>query len=121
MKAFYALGLAALLAGGVATAADEDYAKKIVGVWEVTGGADLPAGAVAEFTKDGKLTIAGQIDGKPAKQVGTYKIEKDKLSVKLAYLGETTNASTRIIKLTDEVMETRDADKQVTTYRRKKK
>ena len=55
MKAVLAglLGVAMIVFAATAQAQD-DNAKKIVGIWEVSkAGGDLPAGSTIEFTKDG--------------------------------------------------------------------
>jgi uncharacterized protein (TIGR03066 family) len=101
-------------------AADEDYAKKIVGVWEVSKGGGAPAGAIAEFTKDGKVSVVVKQDGKELKAEGTYKVEKDKLITKITLNGKTAEDTDEIIKLTDDTMEIRDKDKKTTTFKKKK-
>jgi uncharacterized protein (TIGR03066 family) len=76
-----ALGLAVLALAGSAKA---DDAAKLVGKWEVTkSGGDTPVGTVADFHKDGKLTVALNLDGKEVKLAGTYKFDGKKLNVKL--------------------------------------
>src|SRR5438445_809399 len=61
------LGLASLLVFGLTLAyGDEkkdDNKTKVVGVWEVVKG-EAPKGATVEFTKDGKVKIAFEAEGK---------------------------------------------------------
>src|SRR5687767_4922434 len=101
MKALSAFALALLMsvAVGSASAAD-DHAKKIVGTWEVTKNesGDVPVGGTAEFTKDGKLIVAGKKDGKEVKAEGTYKIEKDKLLTKFTVNGKDIEETDEIVK-----------------------
>lgn len=121
MKALSAFGLAVLI--GVACnarAADDDYAKKIIGAWLFDKGEGLPPGAVVEFTKDGKVTIVAKDKDKEEKIDGTYKVEKDKLISKFTANGKTVEETDTITKLTDEVLELTDKDKKTTTFKKKK-
>ena len=61
-------------------AADEkktDYAKMVVGKWEVTKSFDEgpPVGAQAELTKDGKLHVKFKMGDEEVKIEGTYKVD----------------------------------------------
>ena len=116
------LGAAALGLTGFAAADDkDDYAKKIVGKWEITKSqGDEPVGALVEFTKDGKFTVAAKLNGKELKLDGTYKVEKDKLTTELSVAGKTEKDVDTIKKLTDEDMELENKDKKVVTFKRKK-
>ena len=85
MKGVFAglLGVVMVVFAGTAQAQD-DNAKKIVGIWEVAkAGGDLPAGSTIEFTKDGKLNAVVKVEGMEVKLDGTYKVEKEKLTVKI--------------------------------------
>lgn len=122
MKTLSAFGLAVLLAVVCeARAADDDNAKKIVGSWVVEK-TETPGlvGAVAEFTKDGKLILTAKGKDKDIKIEGTYKVEKDKLTTKLTLGDKTIEDTDTITKLTDEVLELTDKDKKVTTLKKKK-
>lgn len=98
------LGVAVAFAAGTAKAQD-DNAKKIVGTWEVTKGTDLPAGSTLEFTKDGKVNAVVKMDGTELKLDGTYKVEKDKLMVKIKVGEQTIEDTATIKKLTAEDLE----------------
>ena len=100
--------------------AEDDNAKKIIGTWEITKSEEVPAGSVVEFTKDGKLIINTKLDDKDLKLEGTYKVEKDKLMIKITFMGETNESTDEIVKLTDDAMELKDKDKKVTTLKKKK-
>lgn len=113
------LGVAVAFAAGTAKAQD-DNAKKIVGTWEVTKGTDLPAGSTLEFTKDGKVNAVVKMDGTELKLDGTYKVEKDKLMVKIKVGEQTIEDTATIKKLTAEDLEIEDKDKKVETFKRKK-
>lgn len=122
MRTLSALGLALLLCvASKSVAADDDNAKKIVGTWEVSKSeTSLPPGAVVDFAKDGKLTVTLKAKDKEFKIEGTYKVEKDKLSVKLTFNGKTSEDTDDIAKLTDDTLEILDKDKKTTTFKRKK-
>src|SRR5262245_52559750 len=122
MKALFATVLAALVIVVVGNAkAQDENATKIVGVWEVTkSGSDLPAGATVEFTKDGKLRVMLKAEGTDLKLEGTYKVAKDKLSVKLKVSDQTVEETETIKRLTDEVLEIEDSEKKVNTFKKKK-
>jgi uncharacterized protein (TIGR03066 family) len=116
------LGAAALGLGGFAAADDkDDYAKKILGKWEVvkSPGND-PVGAVFEFAKDGKFTVSAKVDGKEEKIDGTYSVEKDKLTTQYTSAGKAEKDVDTIKKLTDEDMEIEDKNMKVYVLKRKK-
>jgi uncharacterized protein (TIGR03066 family) len=118
------LGIAMILCAGTARAQD-DNAKKIVAIWELVkaGSPDgLPVGAIIEFTKDMKLSATIKMDGGDMKLTGTYKLEKDKLTVKVTIPGNDTpiEETVTIKKLTDDALEVEDKDKKVDVFKKKK-
>jgi len=123
MKSVFAglLGVVLVVFAGTAQGQD-DNAKKIVGAWEVTkSGGDLPAGTTIEFTKDGKLNAVIKADGMEVKLDGTYKVEKDKLIVKIKLGDQNIEETATIKKLTDDALEIEDKDKKVDVFKKKKK
>jgi uncharacterized protein (TIGR03066 family) len=114
------LGVAIVAFAGTARAED-DNAKKIVGTWELTkAGSDLPVGTLVEFTKDLKLNATLK-DGKDEKITGTYTVEKDKITVKVTYQGQTLEPKTATIKkLTDDALEIEDDEKKIDVFKKKK-
>ena len=117
------IGMIALGLAGSARADDktDDYAKKIVGKWELTkAGGDVPVGSIVEFTKDGKLSATIKADGMEIKLEGTYKLDKDKLALTIKVNDQTVEETVTIKKLTDEVMELEDKDKKVDELKKKK-
>ncbi len=113
------LGVVMVVFAGTARAED-DNAKKIVGMWELTkAGGDLPVGTIVEFTKDLKLTAT--IKDSTDKVTGTYKIDKDKLTVKVTFMGQMLDEETATIKkLTDDTLEIEDKDKKIDIFKKKK-
>jgi uncharacterized protein (TIGR03066 family) len=123
MKAVFAglLGVVLVVCAGSAQGQD-DNAKKIVGMWEITkAGGDLPAGSTLEFTKDGKLNAVINAEGMEVKLDGTYKVEKDKLTVKIKVADQSIEETATIKKLTDDALEIEDKDKKVDVFKKKKK
>jgi uncharacterized protein (TIGR03066 family) len=102
--------------------AQDDNEKKIVGTWVLDkSSGDLPVGSVVEFTKDGKLSAMVKIETMEIKIEGTYKVEKDKLSVKLKAGDMNIEETATITKLTDEVLELKDKDGKVDAFKKKAK
>jgi uncharacterized protein (TIGR03066 family) len=88
MKGILAALAVAIVFAGAARAEDKKDDKKfdaakLVGKWELTKSTDegAPKGAIVEFTKDNKLTITIDFNGKKIELAGTYKLEKDQLTV----------------------------------------
>lgn len=121
MRAISTFGLVVLLSIAVRPAlAEDDNAKKIVGTWEVVKAKGVPAGSTVEFTKDGKINVVIKIKDKEMKFEGTYKTEKDKLLSKMTIDGKAEEETDEIVKLTDDALELKDKDKEVTTFKKKK-
>lgn len=118
MKALMAFGLAVLL-GTACAAADDDFAKKIVGPWVVDKSEELPPGATVDFQKDGKVVISAKDKDKDVRHEGTYKVEKDKLTTKFNFNGKVLEQTDTITKLTDEVLEVTDREKKTSTFKKK--
>jgi uncharacterized protein (TIGR03066 family) len=115
-----ALGLCIVVGANTAQAQD-DNAKKIVGIWVVEkAGGDLPVGSTIEFTKDGKLLAVVKNDGMDLKLDGTYKVAKDQLTVKVMIGTESVEETVTIKKITDDTLEIEDKDKKVDVFKKKK-
>jgi len=118
-----AIGAFVCLAGGLSRGDDKvDYAKLIVGKWEVTKAdpGTAPPGAIVEFTKDGKMKVTHKEDDKDVSFGGTYKVEGKKVSMKFK-IGDDERAKTiTITKISDKEMATKDEDDKVVELKRKK-
>jgi uncharacterized protein (TIGR03066 family) len=124
MKTLSAVVLGVVMMGVSSTAiqAQDDFGKKIVGNWVIDkSSGDLPPGTTIEFTKDGKLSAMLKIDSQELKIEGTYKIEKDKLTVKLKVGDQSVEETATITKLDDSVLEIKDKDGKVDTFKKKGK
>jgi len=122
MKAVCTAVLGVVLVAFAGTAkAQDDNAKKLIGVWVVDkASGDLPAGSTVEFTKEGKIIAVIKADGKEIKFDGMYKVEKDKINVELKIESETIKETVTIKKLTDDALELEDKDKKVDVFKKKK-
>ena len=124
MKRAFAVVLTVMVVGlaGAAPSPDEDNSAKIVGKWEVTkSGSDIPNGSTIDFTKDGKINVLiKEKDKDDVKIDGTYKVEKEKLTVKLKVADQTLEETVSIQKLTDEALELKDKDGKVDVLKKLK-
>src|SRR5436190_6290475 len=78
-----------------------DYAKLVVGKWEVTkaDAGTVPPGALVEFTKDGKLKVAAKKGDEEVKIDGTYTVEKNKLSMTMKVGTDEKKKTITIVKI----------------------
>jgi uncharacterized protein (TIGR03066 family) len=92
-----------------------DYAKLIVGKWEVTKAdpGTVPEGAIIEFTKDGKLKASINADTFE----GTYTLDGDKIKTKI---GDQDKETITIVKISEKEMSTKDKDGKEVTLKRMK-
>jgi uncharacterized protein (TIGR03066 family) len=101
--------------------AQDDNNKKIIATWELTkSGGDLAVGSLIEFAKEPKLNITIKDTMGDFKLEGTYKVEKDKLTVKVTISNEMIEETFTIKKLTDDILEVEDKDKKVNAFKKKK-
>jgi len=119
------LGLAAFLFVGLTAAygADkkDDNKTKILGVWEVAKG-DLPKGSTMEFTKDGKLKVTIDVEGKKVVVEGTYEVDGD--SIKTTGKGpdgKEQKETVKIKKLSDKELVTEDEKGKTDEFKRAEK
>jgi uncharacterized protein (TIGR03066 family) len=122
MNALRMLAVVCLI-GAVARAEEKpDYAKLIVGKWEVTKADEgtLPKGSIVEFTKDGKFTSHEKLGDKDVLFEGTYKVTGDKFELDLKMGDQTIKVAITITKLTDDEMHTKNEEGKVVEVKRKK-
>jgi uncharacterized protein (TIGR03066 family) len=94
---------------------------KIVGVWELVKGSDLPPGTSFEFMKDGKMKVSIKDGDKTTEMNGTYKVEGDKLTnAGKGPDGKEQKETDTIVKLTDTELVIKD-DKHNKTLEFKKR
>jgi uncharacterized protein (TIGR03066 family) len=97
------------LIGSTARPEDKpDYAKLIVGKWEVTKAdpGTQPEGMLVEFTKDGKMKGSFKIGDNVETFEGTYTLDGDKIKGKVG--GRESEASTIVISRTEMIIKYND-------------
>lgn len=102
MRTAFGVGMVLALVGGVAAADDKIDAKKLLGKWE-----HKEMMFVVTFAKDGKVAI----EGGDLKIDGTYKIDGNKLTMKIKFGDEEKEMKRTITKLTDTELTSTDDDK----------
>lgn len=125
MRIGSALLMVALVVSASASADDKDKkidAAKLVGKWEVTKATQpIPPGSVIEFTKDGKVILSGKTpDGQDFKLEGKYKLDGDKLNTKIDVMGQESEDTDTVKKLTDDEMELENGESKTINLKRKK-
>jgi len=90
---------------------DKIDSKLLVGKWQPE---KLPDGVdklVVEYTKDGKVSVELEAQGNKQKFEGTYKLDGEKLEIKIDFNGNEQVQKRKVAKLTDSEMVTTDEDK----------
>lgn len=122
---FGALAAVLCVLAGVSTAQDKvDYAKMIVGKWQVSkaDAGTVPEGTLIEFTKDGKMKVKGKKGEEELTLEGKYKVKDNTFTMSLDIGGETKSRTITITKISKTAMSTKDEDgKEVELTREKAK
>jgi uncharacterized protein (TIGR03066 family) len=122
LKLFAIGAVVCLLAPPVRGEEKPDYAKLIVGKWEVTK-ADkdtVPTGAVIEFTKDGKFKATGKKGDVEMTVEGTYKVEKDTFITTMKIGDQVDTQTMTITKVSEKEMSIKDKDGKVVELKKVK-
>jgi uncharacterized protein (TIGR03066 family) len=124
MRTFALAVTSVLVLGLTAAFADDkkdDNKAKLVGIWEATEG-EAPKGATVEFTKDGKLKIAFEADGKKIVIEGTYELDGKSLKTNLKGPdGKERKETMTIEELTDSKLVTKDEKCKVDKFKKQEK
>jgi uncharacterized protein (TIGR03066 family) len=114
--------IACLLVPGARAEDKPDYAKMLVGKWEVSKAEEgtVPTGAVIEFTKDGKVKFTGKKDDKEVMIEGTYKVEGDKFTVTMKQGDDEHTQTITITKISETEMSTKNKEGKVVELTKKK-
>ena len=98
-----------------------DYAKLIVGKWEITKADDgtVPVGTIVEFTKDGKFKVTGKKEDKVETFEGTYKVEKNTFTFVMKVGDEEHKETITITKMTEKEMSTKNKEDKVVECKKK--
>jgi uncharacterized protein (TIGR03066 family) len=110
-----------LLSANARAAEDVDYAKMVVGKWEVTKTEDgsVPPGCTIEFASDGKVKANIKKDGEEKMLDGTYTVEKNTLVVTMKEGGEDKKQTITITKISEKEMSTKGEDGKVVELKKK--
>ncbi|MBX9579932.1 MAG: TIGR03066 family protein [Gemmataceae bacterium] len=104
--------LAVGLAAAAATADDKKDppvdGKKLIGKWEPKEAKKDPKTTI-EFAKDAKLVLTVEAGGKAQRFEGTYKLDGNKLRMKMRLGEKEVDEEVAVLRLTDEEFETEDA------------
>ncbi len=122
LRLFAVVAVVSLL-GSAARGDDKpDYAKLIVGKWEVTKADEgtVPDGAVIEFTKDGKVKATVKKDDEKVTIEGTYKVEKDTFTIVMKVGDEEKTQTITITKISEKEMSTKDEKGKVVELKKAK-
>lgn len=113
---YVSVAVVACLTGSIALPEDKpDYAKLLVGKWEVTKAdpGTVPEGAIIEFMKDGKLKASINTDTFE----GTYTLDGNKIKTKI---GDQDKEEITIVKISETEMSTKDKDDKKVVLKRMK-
>jgi uncharacterized protein (TIGR03066 family) len=124
MSALKWMGVAAMvvLLNTSARAVDEaDIAKFLIGKWEVTKAAEgtVPEGSIIEFTRDGKVKASTKKGESLEITEGTYKIEKDTVTVTMKKDGEEKSHKATISKINEKEMTCKHEDGKIVELKKK--
>jgi uncharacterized protein (TIGR03066 family) len=122
LRALAAGVIVCLVGAGVRADEKVDYAKLVVGQWEITKADEgtVPTGTIVEFTKDGKFKINGKKDDVELAFEGTYTVEKNTFTFKLKIGDDEQSQTIEITKISEKEMATKNKDGKVVELKRKK-
>jgi uncharacterized protein (TIGR03066 family) len=80
----------------------------------------LPQGTIVEFTKDGKIKLDAKKDGNDLSLGGTYKLDGNKLTVKLKMGDEEKEHTVTVKKISDTEFVAEHEDGKSITFTKKK-
>ena len=105
------------------SAADTGETKKLlVGKWEAVkvDEGSLAKGTVIEFKADGKMSIVAMLEGKDVTTEGTYTVDGNVFTAKLAVVGKEMDHKVTIKKLTATELEATNEKGKSVTFKRVK-
>src|SRR5262245_4844827 len=103
------VGLLLLTPAGVPVD-DKIDAKLLVGKWEPETRPDGVDKMMVEFTKDNKVMLSIEAQGEKEKMEGTYKVDGDKINIKIMREGQEIDQTRKISKLTESELVTKDEE-----------
>jgi len=104
-------------------AAQEGTVAKLIGTWEITTKGGLPPGSTLTFSKDGKVVLTFDHEGKSTKAEGAYAVKDNTISTKMSFddkgvVKESVEVH-KIKKLTDTDLHTEDKDGKIDEFKKK--
>jgi len=100
---------------------EADVAKFLIGKWEVTKAPEgtVPEGSIIEFTRDGKVKASAKKGESLEITEGTYKIEKDTVTVTMKKDGEEKSHKATITKINEKEMTCKHEDGKIVELKKK--
>jgi uncharacterized protein (TIGR03066 family) len=93
-------------------------AKKLVGKWKATDEKAKAANTFTEFQADGKMSVTADFNGKTFEVPGTYKVDGNKILMKMMIGDQKMDDEVTILKLTDDVLMTTEKNGKKLTFER---
>ncbi len=109
-----------LLAPSPSLVEDKIDGKLLLGKCEAEKPPEGVEKAVVEYLKDGKLSVEVEAQGQKHKFEGTYKLEGDKLNIKIDINGTEQEQKRIVVKLTETELVTTDDEKAERKYKKVK-
>ena len=112
-----------------ASAREPSNKEKILGNWEIEKGETVPPGTTFEFTKDGKLKMRFDVNGKKQALDADYTVDGEKLTIALLDSngkplkgrdGKEAKETVTITKLTDAELVVKDQKGKIDAFKKKK-
>lgn len=100
-----------LLTPSVSMPDDKIDAKLLIGKWQPEKAPQEGIKVTIEYTKDNKIVVDLEAQGQKQKFEGTYKLEGNKLELKIDLGGEERTEKRTLKKLTETEMVSRDEEK----------
>src|SRR5262249_22218394 len=123
MRPWKWLAVAALICFPAASLAEDkpDYAKLLVGKWEVTKADEgtVPAGTIVEFTKDNKFKVSGKKDDADMSFDGSYTVKDDTFTFTLKIGDNESTQTITITKISATEMATKNKEGKVVELKKK--
>jgi uncharacterized protein (TIGR03066 family) len=112
-----------LCVGFSLAAAQEGPAAKLIGTWEIVTKGGLPPGSTLTFSKDAKVVLTFDHEGKTTKAEGTFTLKDNTITSKMSFndkgIVKESIEVHKIKKLTDTDLHTVDKDGKIDEFKKK--
>jgi uncharacterized protein (TIGR03066 family) len=111
-----------VLAVGIRADDEKDYPMLVVGKWKVVKASPgtFPLGTVLDLSKDDKVNVVGNRDGKEFIHAGTYELDGAKIIITVKVEGEAQKHTLTITKISDTGMATEHGGGGTIEFRKEK-